>query len=211
MANLGITLILITLGISTLTLIILIVTCIARKYKLSDKNKERCLKLKQKFFFNPLLRFTYLNTLKWSMLSFVAFTTLKGSDSSVAIGVVIFIVIVALPFFFAEVLHKNKDNLNEENMKKTIGTLYDGLRVSSVRDTKNVWWYPVVFMLRRVLFIVITVAMFDYPTLQMAAHQVLTLLYIKYLCTDNLFESKRRQRVEVASEFICMIACIFLQ
>ena len=170
MANLGITLIIITLGISTLTLIILIVTCIARKYSLSDKNKERCLKLKQKFFFNPLLRFTFLNTLKWSLLSLVAFTTLKGSDSSVAIGVVIFLVLLALPFFFAKVVHKNKDNLKKENMKKTIGTLYDGLRVSTEKKINPIWWYPVAFMLRRILFIVITVAMFEYPSLQMAAH-----------------------------------------
>ena len=45
----------------------------------------------------------------------------------------------------------------------------------------------------------------------MPAHQVLSIVYIGYLCKENLFESRLRFAVEVASEFICILACVFMQ
>ena len=66
-------------------------------------------------------------------------------------------------------------------------------------------------MLRRTLFIVIVVAFFDYPILQFAINQVLSVFYISFLCRENLFEDKKRRLIEVGTEFLCLMAFIILQ
>ena len=112
-------------------------------------------------------------------------------------------------------LYRIREKL-EEN-EKSCGTLYDGLRITiptahgQKSRPNSVWFYPIAFMLRRSMFIVITVIFFDYPMFQMPANQVLSVLYIAYLSQNNLFESKLRMSIEIASEFICLIACVFLQ
>ena len=75
-----------------------------------------------------------------------------------------------------------RDKLNEKKTIKRVGTLYDGLRIHSLTNKhespikKIVFLHSPIFMLRRSLFIIITVVLFDYPYLQMAAHQFLSLI-----------------------------------
>ena len=122
-----------------------------------------------------------------------------------------------LPFFYMWLLHKLRAELHKPEMVKKIGTLYDGLRIETlpVHDNEDVfekvWLFPAVFMIRRSLFIVIHIVLFDHPYFQMPAHQFLSFFYVHYLCHGHLFENKMRLWVEVSSEFICIVACVFLQ
>lgn len=158
-----------------------------------------------------------LNTLKWNLLTLTAFTALKGSTTEIVFGVLLYIVLNLLPFFYLWLLYKQQAKLSEEKTIKTIGTLYDGLQIKRLPFAghegmiNDVWFYPAVFMIRRSLFILITVVLFDYPFLQMPINQALSLAYIRYLCKWNLFESRSRFYVEVASEFIGILACVCLQ
>ena len=156
-------------------LLLIIVTVILVKYsesfKLSTKAKERIEWLKQKVFYNPLIRFSMLNTLKWNLIALTAFTTLKGSTVEIIFGVLLYIALNLLPFFYLWLLYKQQAKLSTEKTIKTIGTLYDGLRIEKLSAAghegmiNDVWFYPAVFMIRRSLFILITVVFFDYPFL----------------------------------------------
>ena len=174
--NLGISLVLITIGILFLFLSVSICSLIANKFKISDKNRGRCLKLKQRVMFNPLLRFSLMNSLKWNLLSFASFTIRIGTIPDTVFGVFIFIGMLCLPFFYGWILYRAKDRLRKEKNRKKIGTLYDGLRthtlprLSQERIRNPVWWFPVAFMLRRTAFIMVTVLLFDYPALQFSVH-----------------------------------------
>ena len=46
-----------------------------------------------------------------------------------------------------------------------------------------------VFMIRRSLFVVVTIVMFDQPNIQMMAHNSLTLVSLVYLCHGGIYES----------------------
>ena len=144
----------------------------------------------------------------------VGFTKLRGTPAEVAIAVLLYIAFNMLPFFYMWLLHKLRAELHEPKMVKKIGTLYDGLRTEAlpVQDSEDqkVWLFPGVFMIRRSLFIIIHIALFDYPYFQMPAHQFLSFIYVHYLCHGHLFENKLRLWVEVSSEFICIVACVFL-
>ena len=215
--NLGISLVLITVGIFFLFISVCFCDLIANKYKISDKNRGRVTKCKQRVMFNPLLRFSLLNTLKWNLLSLASFTIRVGTIPDTVFGVFIFIAMLCLPFFYARILYKAKDRLRKEKNRKKIGTLYDGLRthilpkIGKERIRNPVWWFPVAFMLRRTAFIMVTVLLFDYPALQFIVHQIISLFYIRYLSTSNLFESKLRRWIEIVSEFICLLCALFMQ
>ena len=118
-----------------------------------------------------------MNVLKWNLIALTAFTTLKSGETlEIVIAVVMYVGINCLPIFYVWLLYTKVVVLKEEQTVKKIGTLYDGLQIHALpvadrqSDFNKVWNYPAVFMYRRSLFIVITVALFDYPQLQMPAH-----------------------------------------
>ena len=98
-------------------LLLILVTVILVKYsdsccRLSKKAKERVKWLKQKVFFNPLIRYSLLNTLKWNLVALTAFTTLKGSTIELVIGVLLYIALNCLPFSYLWLLYKNQAKLS---------------------------------------------------------------------------------------------------
>ena len=66
------------------------------------------------------------------------------------------------------------------------------------------------FMLRRSLFILVTYFLFDQPTLQIMAHQYLTMAYLCYIGRPLVFETKSRQRLEFLTEAASLFATIIL-
>ena len=102
------------LGIIILLSIIVLATyCICRRSeRFSEKNKECSEKLKKKIFFNPFIKYSYLNALKVYMSSCLVF--LQFEESSVgqkAVAIFILLVISLLPILYARIMFKNKKNL----------------------------------------------------------------------------------------------------
>ena len=65
-------------------------------------------------------------------------------------------------------------------------------------------------MVRRSTFIAVTILLFDYPNMQMVAHQFLTMATLAYLCHGDLFESQVRKWVEVFSEAMLLFSSMIL-
>ena len=69
-------------------------------------------------------------------------------------------------------------------MRKYYGALYVGKNVANKARLQRLHLYNFVFLARRMLFICLTVFLFEYPALQMVAHWSLTLLTINFLAFD---------------------------
>ena len=72
---------------------------------------------------------------------------------------IMLIVLLACPFIFYRAMMKNRGRLDVPSVKARIGTLYLGLRA----DKPHITSYSIVFILRRVIFVVITFGLFEYP------------------------------------------------
>ena len=93
------------------------------------------------------------------------------------VSIIIFALLNACPILFLIILCCNRGNLDKAEIKGKIGTLYAGLRP----HVKSVWSHSVVFLLRRLLFVIITFALFSQPNLQVQLFILVTLFYITFM------------------------------
>ena len=115
-----------------------------------------------------------------------------------------------VPLNYARIMYKNRTKLDTEEKIRTIGSLYDTRNVRSDQDHR-VWTYPIVFFYRRSLFAYITIYLFDRPDMQIILHQFLSMLVIAYISFDNhMFKDKPTRFVEIATEVLLFISCLFI-
>ena len=183
-SNFGVTFV---IGSAILAFIVLVVVLIiigGRKCHCSQKNQARVKSIKQKIFFNPIIRYLLLNALKLNFVSLVVFKSTKERTlKEISVSVVTFAVVNISPIIFLYVLRKNRDHLNEEDKVKSFGSLYLGKNIQ--RPTHKVHRYPLAFFWRRIAFISATVFLLDYPLLQIVTNHVLTLATLIYLVNDT--------------------------
>ena len=74
------------------------------------------------------------------------------------------ILINLCPLVLSRILYKNNNVLKEQETKNKIGALYEGKNVESKRKHRA-WVFPLVFFGRRLVFILGTVVLFDYPSI----------------------------------------------
>ena len=134
-------------------------------------------------FYNPIIRYFVLNSLKLSICAAVALRDQDGEDSAYVYPFMILTVINVIPVVFFLVAYCKRDKLDEEATRKSIGAIYLGKNVTKNDHKAHV--YPMIFFWRRSLFVIVTVCLFDQPTLQMIAHYLLTMLTVTALLADS--------------------------
>ena len=159
--------------------------------------------------YNPIIRYTMLNCLKLNNTGMVAIMGLATGNAQLGLGIAIVIAMTALPIFYAVLLFRKRKDLSKGETKEKFFSLYLGLKLNA--SNKTTWLYPLLWMLRRSIFMAITTGLFHYPVLQFVANYALSILYIAYLAhSSSLFEDKWRRFVEVSTEFMVMISTILL-
>lgn len=81
------------------------------------------------------------------------------TEAEVINSVVILVFLNICPVVFYFIVSRNADNLDNNDIRSKIGTLYNGLKAKK----PNVKTYSLVFLLRRSLFVALTFILFDYP------------------------------------------------
>ena len=132
--NLGISLLLISVVFLVLVLIIILMIQLKRRVKLSEKTKERIEKVKDKIFFNPIIRYLLLNSLKLNFAAFIVFRKPIGGVWDVFVGSILMLITNTLPMFFFFMLRKNHSILEEDKPKKVYGALYSGKNAAKEAD-----------------------------------------------------------------------------
>ena len=153
--NLGVTILMASGIFICLILLVLLLIFLCRRCN-SEKFDQKAKMLRQKFFFNPLIRYVMLNSLKLNMVALVVVTK-QVQDFALAVTLLVTINIAPIVFYF--ILKRNADRLANDEVRKEIGTLYIG------RDVDNrgyqVRWLPLMFFSRRSLFICTTVLLLN--------------------------------------------------
>ena len=114
LAGFGPTLILVSFLCLFLIIVIVILLCLAKKYGLPAKVKSLVDKIKAKIFWNAVVRYLLLNSLKLNMSGLVAVKLSTGLniDLMIAVGIIAFINFVPIKFFL--ILYNNHYELEDE-------------------------------------------------------------------------------------------------
>lgn len=213
MSSMGATFIVAALVLLLIILITTVVIFFVRRSsrQCSSKCKERATSLKDKVFYNAMIRFAFVSALKLNLSAMVAMQEFFFLDTGKQIVTAItFIAINLMPLVFARVLYKRAGKLEHPDNSK-IKTLFAGRRVDSGSEHR-VWIYPLVFFGRRYIFIFVSVYHIESPALQIVCQQVLimaSLIYISH--SDQMFTSKLTQCIEIATEVLLFVATQLLQ
>ena len=198
-----------TILFAVLILVILLGIFIFRRISRSEKAKARLRNLKAKVFWNPIIRYLILNSLKLSMTAFVSFKVSGTGLADISTSIALLIILNISPIIFYKAMKQSEDKLSEEETKKVIGSIYMGKNINKVDH--NAHLFPMAFFWRRTLFVAVTVFLFDWPSMQMAAHHVITVIMIALLVTDNTaYDSTSQKIIEVGSELLMHFTSIML-
>ena len=113
---------------------------------------------------------TMLSALKWSNL----FESLSSIYSLLQL-----IIVLCLPVFYTLVLYRNQNVLQHTSIYNTIGSLYLGLRYRTSMQLA----YTIIFLIRRLLFVLLLVTFEDRPLFLVSLILFMNVLYISY-CVD---------------------------
>jgi hypothetical protein len=124
--------------------------------------------------------------------------------SSVVVCLTALTALVATTIIIAtKVLTVPSEVLESEAYRKLYGTFYSAYTTNRV-ITKG--WY-LVFMLRRTLFVLILVFYHDYPTLQISAIVVITVVYVMALTIIRPYRAKWTGNIiNIIAEFVILIS-----
>ena len=117
----------------TLIAVLIAVFIIRKRVNCSEKC-GKCFKwLSEKIFFNPIIRYVLLSTVKLQMASLIVFKAASTTDIGTTIDIVaailiLFLVSLSFLLFVLVLRHLNKE-LNVEQIVKRIGSLYAGKNV----------------------------------------------------------------------------------
>ena len=96
-------------------------------------------------------------------MAFIVFKPPLGGSGEIILAVIVLVLITSAPIFFFYLLRKNRNTLGDEKQRKVFGALYQGKNIQ--KEAKHDYIYPLIFFYRRTLFIVVTIFLFDYPTI----------------------------------------------
>ena len=112
-------------------------------------------------FYNAIIRFAFLNALKFNMSSIIVFNKESSSTDSTFVAALLFVgFTLVLPIILIRIVYINRASLHELKNMVTFGTIYSGRRVYDLIDERRVWIYPATFFVRRTIFSIATVSLF---------------------------------------------------
>lgn len=167
--------------------------------------------------FKQGIRFTLLNYLKLNTSAMVVIASTNNTMAEVIPHSLFLLALASLPFVYYFVLRKKQDELGEEVSRRKFESLYDGLRLREVQSEHEgvaqikVQWPVVWFLLRRLVFVAVTVWLFEHPVLQMIAAQTLSLLMLANLAYSSVrYVERSRQVVEVMAESLLLVMQVII-
>ena len=208
------TYLLISCAITILILTIGLLKLLSRRIKFPNRCVQKFNDLKNKVFYNALIRYAFLNSLKINMIAqfyFKVFQEDSLGTSERIFAILLFILMNLIPIILTKVLYKHKNSLEGEDQRRQFGTAYEGKGLENRMIIYRIIVYPPTFFYRRMIFVSATVFLFDTPVMQMLIHNLMTLIILAYLCHDKQMYTTRRQRsIEISSEFLLMFISILL-
>ena len=111
LSRLGVTLLLFSVIIVILAVLVIILRFLCSD-RISEKNRHRLLNLRSKLFYNPLIRYAILNSLKLNLTAVTTFQLVASDFVQVSTAVLLFFAINAVPLILSRTLFKSNDELH---------------------------------------------------------------------------------------------------
>ena len=117
LGNLGVTMLLITILFKLIIVAVVAGFYVSNKYALSEKIREQFADLRSMLLYNPLIRYTMLNCLKFNNTGMVVFIGLSTGTVQTGLGVLIVIAMSILPIVYAVIVYRKRKELNKAKNK----------------------------------------------------------------------------------------------
>lgn len=124
-----------------------------------------------------------------------------NSILTILLGPMVIIAAVFLTVFYIKTFHR----WNDEDYDERYGAIFDGLR----KDTKLALLYPIIFILRRILFSIVAIYSLDELIIQVACLFVFSTISVLYLIIVKPFEEPLMQQLEIFNE-VCTLALVYV-
>lgn len=111
------------------------------------------------------------------------------------------VVLFAMPIWVLIFYCCNFEKLSDEKFNEKWGSAYDGLNPKK----RSSIFYPVYFLVRRILFLTFILAWKDSTSLKIFANILMTMIAAIYLIVYKPFASKLLQGLEVFNEFTSLV------
>ena len=124
-----------------------------------------------------------------------------NSILTILLGPAVIIAAVSLGVFYIKTFNR----WNDEDYDEKYGAIFDGLR----KDTKAALLYPLIFILRRMLFSIVAIYTLDYLIIQVCCLFVFSTIQLLYLVIVKPFEEPLMQQLEIFNE-VCTLALVYV-
>ena len=191
------------------TLILLLRICIQR----SEKVKKCYNSLYTSMFHRTWIRFVLLSSLKMQIdfcgslaIGVMIEPTLQKPEKETTFKVLALCLVIALwlfPALFSLILYRNRANLDHRAVKEKIGALYENFR----SDRPQVATYPIVYLFRRCIFVLVTYLLRPHPALQIHFMLLMTLVHLCYINCMPFYDSRAQLRIEMINECFLLAIC----
>ena len=163
--------------------------------------------LRRRFLWNWVIRLILEQALELGFLLVFQFQYGKldkskiGSIISFAIAGILVIMLIVLPFFISIFYMKNFVKLADEEFKEKYGAPYEGLDTSKRSSIA----YSVIFIVRRLCFSVICLALYNKVMIQLPLLVLLTMFNACFLMIYSPFEDKLIERLELLNDIVTFL------
>ena len=200
--------------IGFLIVVLLIIFRLLKFLVYSDYNwYRRYMTISDLIFYNLFIRYIIQSTLKLQIgAASTLFVLSSWSETNDIAQAVVAITILALlasaPVVFALILYKNYENLNWLSIQKKFGSAYMGVYLESM-DIYPLS-YSIIFQMRRMCFVLLTFALFNYPGIQIQVFIYTSVLYIIYLNFRRIYHERFTLILENINEVFFLITLYHL-
>ena len=125
--NLGVTFFVVIGLVITLSLCCLGCSVCVKKYNLNASLQEFFQKVKSRLFFNPFIRLTLLNHLKFVVSACLAYTQSQDDVTAQIAAIVAFSLVNLLSVAYAVLIYRKRHELGDERTRAAYGSLYIGI------------------------------------------------------------------------------------
>ena len=115
-------------------------------------------------------------------------------------------ILVLMPTLMALFICKNKKNLNNPDFEKKYGFIFTDLSTKTPEQAI----FHLVYMIRRIIFVLIITFLDNMCFFQIIAHTVLTILYTIYILAIRPFKDNETNKIQVLNEISVLLTTYVL-
>ena len=126
---------------------------------------------------------------------------------TLSITILLGLILLVFPIGSYYLLSRNVDNLGSVEFQKKFGGLYADLKQNLIIHSTSVLLFPLIFSIRRVCFVLVSLIEFPTIMLNMILLIILSIVYLAWLEEVKPFQLRKSHYLETANELLILLLC----